>query len=394
MLTVEQRQLISASVPLLETGGEALTRHFYQRLFERYPQASALFNSAHQHSGMQAKALARAILMYARHINELGELSGLVEQIVHKHVSLNILPEHYPWVGECLLLAIREVLGEEIATDALLDAWGKAYWQLAEILINAEGAHYAETALQQGGWRGARQFRLVRREQESAEIQSLYWEPVDQQAVVAALPGQFIGVQLQVDGQEQRRNYSISSLAQQTGYRISVKRESAGVVSNVLHNAPLGYELGMFPPAGNFVLAESERPLVLICGGVGITPTLAMLEAALPTGRAVHFIQCARNRAVMGFDQWLNEQAQQYPTLQRFVCLSEPEAGDQADATGFLTQELLSQWMPTNLKEADVYFLGPVPFMRAVRKHLSNLGVPSDQVRYEWFGPADTAFSA
>ena len=394
MLTVEQRQLISASVPLLETGGEALTRHFYQRLFERYPQAAALFNSAHQHSGMQAKALARAVLMYARHINELEQLGDLVGQIVQKHVSLNILPEHYPWVGECLLLAIREVLGEEIATDELLDAWGQAYWQLADILINAEAAHYSAQLTADGGWLGARRFRLVRREQESAEIQSLYWQPVDQQAVVAAQPGQFIGLQLEVGGQEQRRNYSVSSLDQQQGYRISVKREANGVVSNALHDAPLGYELGIFPPAGNFVLAESERPLVLICAGVGITPTLAMLEAALPTGRAVHFIQCARNRSVMGFDQWLNEQAQQHPQLQRFICLSEPQENEQADATGFLTQELLSQWMPTNLKEADVYFLGPVPFMRAVRKQLNDLEVPNENVRYEWFGPADAAFCA
>ena len=56
--------------------------------------------------------------MYARHIDQLDQLGGLVSTIVNKHVALNILPEHYPIVGGCLLRSIREVLGAEIATDA------------------------------------------------------------------------------------------------------------------------------------------------------------------------------------------------------------------------------------------------------------------------------------
>ena len=59
-------------------------------------------------------------------------------------------------VGTCLLRAIREVLGEAIATDAVIEAWGAAYWQLANILIGAESAQYAQNAAAPGGWRGAR----------------------------------------------------------------------------------------------------------------------------------------------------------------------------------------------------------------------------------------------
>ena len=117
MLSNEQRTLIKATVPLLETGGEALTRHFYQLMLTEYPQVRPLFNQAHQASGDQQRALANGVLMYARHIDELERLGPLVGQIVNKHVSLQILPEHYPIVGACLLRAIREVLGEEIATD-------------------------------------------------------------------------------------------------------------------------------------------------------------------------------------------------------------------------------------------------------------------------------------
>ena len=137
MLSLAQTQLIKATVPLLETGGETLTAHFYQIMLDEYPEVRPLFNQANQASGNQSRALANAVLMYARHIDRLEALGPLVGQIVNKHVSLQILPEHYPIVGACLLRAIREVLGAEIATDAVIDAWAAAYQQLAELLIGA-----------------------------------------------------------------------------------------------------------------------------------------------------------------------------------------------------------------------------------------------------------------
>ncbi|HYQ38909.1 MAG TPA: globin domain-containing protein, partial [Pseudomonas sp.] len=106
MLSAQQTAIIKATVPLLETGGETLTKHFYKIMLGEYPQVKVLFNQAHQASGDQPRALANGVLMYARHIDRLQELGPLVGQIVHKHVSLQILPEHYPIVGACLLRAI------------------------------------------------------------------------------------------------------------------------------------------------------------------------------------------------------------------------------------------------------------------------------------------------
>ena len=125
MLTNAQRDLIKATVPLLESGGEALTTHFYRMMLSEYPEVRPLFNQAHQASGDQPRALANGVLMYARHIDRLEALGPLVRQVVNKHVALQILPEHYPIVGSCLLRAIREVLGVEIATDAVIDACRK-----------------------------------------------------------------------------------------------------------------------------------------------------------------------------------------------------------------------------------------------------------------------------
>ena len=138
MLCAEQRVLIKATVPLLESGGEALTTHFYRLMLAEHPEVRPLFNQAHQASGDQPRALANGVLMYAKHIDQLEQLGGLVSQIVNKHVALQVLPEHYPIVGSCLLRAIREVLGAEIATDEVIAAWAAAYQQLADILIDAE----------------------------------------------------------------------------------------------------------------------------------------------------------------------------------------------------------------------------------------------------------------
>lgn len=388
MLSPQQISLIKATVPLLETGGEALTRHFYQLMFSQYPEVRALFNQAHQASGSQQRALANAVLMYARHIDKLEALGPLVGQIVNKHVSLQILPEHYPIVGSCLLQAIREVLGAEIATDEVIAAWAGAYGQLADILIGAEESAYAATADAPGGWRGARSFRLSRKVQESEEIVSLYLAPTDGGSLPPFQAGQYIGLRLLLDGEEQRRNYSLSALGDGREYRISVKREAGGKVSNYLHDQlQVGASLELFPPAGDFVLRESSKPLVLITAGVGITPALSMLEAARDSGREIHFIHCARHAGVHAFRDWVDSQGAERPQLRHYVCYSEPRVGDKADAEGFLSLEQLAEWLPEQ-RDLDAYFLGPKPFMAQVKRHLQALGVPPGQSHYEFFGPA------
>ena len=388
MLSNQQRAIIKATVPLLETGGEALTRHFYAMMLAEYPEVRPLFNQAHQASGAQQRALANAVLMYARHIDRLEALGPLVSQIVNKHVALQILPEHYPIVGSCLLRAIREVLGEEIATDEVIQAWAVAYGQLADILIGAEESTYKEHEQAPGGWRGARDFKVLAKKPESEEITSFLLAPADGGAVLLQQPGQYIGLRMVIDGQEQRRNYSLSAQGDGRQYRISVKRETAGKVSNYLHDhIQVGDTLELFPPAGDFVLRPSSKPLALITAGVGITPALAMLEAARDSGRPIHFIHYARHGGAHAFKQWIEAQSRDYPQISYRFCYSEPRDGDQPHAQGVVSCEQLAEWLPEN-RDLDAYFLGPKPFMAQVKRHLNDLGVPEEQCRYEFFGPA------
>ena len=387
MLSQEHRAIISATVPVLQQGGETLTRHFYQKLFSEYPQVLPFFNQAHQHSGTQQRALANSILMYASKIDRLEALGPLVKGIVNKHVSLQIMPEHYPMVGAALLGAIREVLGEAVATDAVIEAWAAAYGQLAEILTGAEQEIYTKNAQAAGGWQGERAFQVISKTRESDEITSFVMAPADGAEVMDFLPGQYITILVTINGEQARRQYSLSDISNGKTYRISVKREPGGKVSNYLHDhISVGSQVSLFPPTGAFTLTNSEKPLVLISGGVGITPTLAMLSKALQTQRPVHFIHAARHAGVHAFGAHIDALAAAHPQLKRYYVYEQDTKG--ADATGFLSREHLEQWIPAS-RDVDAYFLGPLPFMKAVKSHLRDIGVPESQSHYEFFGPAE-----
>ncbi|KAB8038548.1 NO-inducible flavohemoprotein [Janthinobacterium aquaticum] len=389
MLSQQHRDIITATVPILEQGGEALTRHFYKGLFRDHPEVLPYFNQAHQHSGDQQRALANGVLMYARHINQLEALGPLVATIVNKHVALQIRAEHYPLVGASLLQAIREVLGAEVASDAVIEAWAAAYGQLAEILAGEEGRIYRAQAALPGGWRDTRDFTVLGKTAESEEITSFVFAPVDGQAVLAFAPGQYIGVVVTVGGVAMRRQYSLSAASNGQTYRISIKREPGGKVSNFFHDGVnVGDTVQLTPPSGNFVLADSDKPLVLISGGVGITPTLTMLDAALQTKRPVHFIHAARHHGVHAFRSHIDALAGQHPQLQRHYIYAEHQGSDHApDAVGLLDQARLAAWLPAS-RDVEAYFLGPQPFMRAIKAQLRELGVPEAQTHYEFFGPA------
>jgi nitric oxide dioxygenase len=392
MLTQSQRDIIKATIPLLETGGEALATHFYNIMLEGHPEVRPLFNQAHQANGSQPRALANGVLMYARNIDRLENLGPLASQIVSKHVALQILPEHYPVVGACLLRAIREVLGEEIATDDVIAAWAVAYQQLADILINAEEQVYGSVAAAPGGWRGGRMFRVACKVPESNEISSFYLEPVDGERVIAHKPGQYISLRLNIDGTEYRRNYSLSAPSSGVGLRISVKREPSGIASNYLHDqVNAGSVLELFPPSGNFTLAEGTKPLVLISGGVGITPTIPMAETALNAGdRSVVFIHYAKNAKAQAFKNKLRDWEERFPQFKAYIVYNEASADldAQPDAVGMPSVEQLQQWMPED-RNVEAYFLGPKPFMAFMKRTLDELGVPEDQAHYEFFGPAE-----
>ena len=411
MLSVPHRNIVKATVPVLEQGGEALTTHFYRILLQDHPEVRPLFNPAHQADGAQPRALANGLLKVARHIDQLDVLGDLFAVIVNKHVSLQIQPEHYPAVGASLLQAIREVLGPDLATDDVVDAWAATYGLLAGMLTSAEGQAYDALAAAPGGWRGGRAFRVADKREESKEITSFTFAPADALPVLAFAPGQYIGLRLFVNGVDVRRNYSLSATANGRDYRISVKREPGGVVSNHLHDhVGIDDTVHLFPPAGHLTLQAGSRPVVLISGGVGITPMLPLMSAALAAGREVRFIHCARDAGVHAFRDWVDGHLEHHPALSTFYCYERHDGrvdGDNVDggnddghndaasrrasaphAVGRLNRAHLAEWLPGH-RDVDAYVIGPKPFMASVLQDLRALDVPPAQCHYEFFGPAE-----
>ena len=137
--------IVKSTAPALEKHGLAITTAMYARLFTD-PEIAAMFDRAAQQSGEQPRRLANAILAYAKNIDKLGNLGPAVQKMVQRHVETGVKAEHYPFVAAALLPAIRDVLGAEVATDAVLNAWGEAYWMLADILIAAETDQYEALA--------------------------------------------------------------------------------------------------------------------------------------------------------------------------------------------------------------------------------------------------------
>jgi nitric oxide dioxygenase/hemoglobin len=136
-------EIVKATAPGIERHGVEITSAMYRRLFQN-AEVKAMFDQAAQQSGEQPRRLAAAILAYARNIDKLGNLGAAVQRMVTRHVETGVKPEHYPYVAQALLPAIREVLGADVATDAVLAAWGEAYWMLADILIAAEAQAYED----------------------------------------------------------------------------------------------------------------------------------------------------------------------------------------------------------------------------------------------------------
>lgn len=389
------RAIITACVPALEAHGVDITREMYSRLLAD-PAISALFNRSHQQNGSQPTALALAVLAYARNINNLGALTGMIERIAEKHVGLNILPEHYPHVGTALLGAIEHVLGDA-ATPDIMQAWANGYQFLADVLINREKQLYDQTASTPGGWAGWRPFVIRSRVQESPRVLSLYLEPKDGQPVLQHKPGQYLSFNITVPGLgTQRRNYSISSAPSERGYRISVSRAPEGLVSNWLHDhAPEGTELLVSAPAGSFTLGTpAPASTVLLSAGVGLTPFLSMLEAAAssPHG-ALHYIHGTHNAETEAFGPRLHALAAQ-GVVKADVFYTHASPANTAEASSAVQVHegrITPEWVKANTAEDAVYYIcGPEAFMLGMIDGLKAAGVPENRIRHEVFGPATT----
>ena len=390
MLSNQTIEIVKATAPLIAETGPKLTAHFYDRMFTHNPELKDIFNMSNQRNGDQREALFNAICAYAANIENLPALLGAVEKIAHKHTSFLITADQYQIVGSHLLATIDELFnpGQEV-----LDAWAEAYGVLANVFIQREEQIYQANETLEGGWRGLREFELVTKQAESEHICSFVFKPTDGLNVAAYKPGQYVGIYINSDkfDNQEIRQYSLSSAAQENTYRISVKREQDGKVSNYLHDElNVGDKVKLVAPAGDFFMdVESDTPVVLLSAGVGLTPTLSMLESLSAHQAPVTWVHATENGQQHAFKQHVNQIVSSQDNVNALVWYNQPTAedklGEDYHFTGFVNlKEIEAALKQTNVQ---IYFCGPVGFMQYVAKQLIDLGVPQEQFHYECFGP-------
>jgi nitric oxide dioxygenase len=397
-MTNEQKAYILATVPVLRENGVVLTKHFYNRMFTHNPELKNLFNMGNQKNDRQQTALALAVLAYAENIANPGVLMPVIDRIGHKHTSLDIRPEHYSIVGKHLLASIQEVLGDA-ATPAIIDAWTAAYNQLAQIMIGHEAGIYAQQTERTNGWTGWRPFLVKRKVAESAEITSFYLYPADGGKVAPHLPGQFISLRTYLPQLKlkQARQYSISSAPDNEYYRISVKKERGtelntdGLISNHLHEFINELDqVDLTAPAGNFTLTEDmDAPVVLISGGVGLTPLMSMLNSLIAHNHAfpITWLHGCRNESVHAFKDHITEIVNAHPQVRQHVFYN--QLTEQEKKAGILEGHLDINKVPELdlVPDANYFICGPSAFIQKQYSDLVAAGVNKQHIYFEEFGP-------
>ncbi|WCC41764.1 NO-inducible flavohemoprotein [Tenacibaculum finnmarkense] len=389
-------EIVKSTVPVLEVHGEVITKVFYRLLFENHPELKDIFNMTNQKKGNQQIALASAVFKYAQHIDKLEMLGGMVNTIAQKHVSLSIPKEAYPIVGENLLAAIKEVLGDA-ATPEIIDAWAEAYGDLAAIFVGKEEAIYTEKENSIGGFRGMKEFIVVDKIAENDLITSFYLKRKDGAPVPNFMAGQYVSISLEIPNTDHKhtRNYSMSDSNDKDYLRISVKKEAGnpdGIVSNYLHSAVIiGSTLNIGMPSGEFVLKQADnRPLVLLGAGIGITPILSMFKEAIKNKhQEVIIIQCALNSNTHAFKNEIQALLGANSKLVSVynAALKSDVLGDNYDYQGYLTKEILNDLGISNT--SDFYFCDSTAFMANTLAILKDLNVSEEQVNYEFFDPKE-----
>jgi ferredoxin-NADP reductase len=208
-------------------------------------------------------------------------------------------------------------------------------------------------------------------------------------------PGQFLPVRIPVDGKPLIRCYSICSApASKSILEISVKRQ--GVVSGEIHRSlRRGTPLLVRRPGGPFVYPEDDtRPIVLLGGGVGVTPLLSMMRHAVTAEpqRRVAFVLSVRSPEEIPFREELLEFPERHRQTTVIIAVTRGTAG-RGFHSGRVDGEVIRR-VAGDPKKPVYLICGPEPMIEGMKKLLASLGVPEKQVRSEAFEAAVASATA
>ncbi|ASJ74113.1 pyridoxamine 5'-phosphate oxidase family protein [Granulosicoccus antarcticus] len=270
-------------------------------------------------------------------------------------------------------LPFRSIL-EEFSANTLLTG----SWQQAEMALAAEA--------QRDAWRP---FAVTRIQDESEVIRSFYLEPTDGHGLPSFEAGQHLTLraQIQTSSAAVIRNYTVSSAPGESYYRISVKREPDGVMSNHLHQSlKTGDIIEIRAPRGDFFLDPAEhRPAVLLAAGVGITPMMAMAQHVANQGVLTRH---TRELTILHASQSIEQRAfaDQLSQLELYSGGKLRYLSYISGSDGRINTEVLKSRLA--LDDYDFMLCGPAAFIQAMYDSLQELGVSDSRIYAEAFGPS------
>jgi ferredoxin-NADP reductase/MOSC domain-containing protein YiiM/ferredoxin len=284
-------------------------------------------------------------------------------------------------VDALLYLPNRDIeqLRKAVDVPALSPGWQQSFTDM----LAAHESSAAATAPPIGvepGWSGFRPLRVSETRRESPSVLSIRLRTDDHTSLPPPLPGQYLTVRISGAGEPAPlRSYSLSDDPGAGIYRLSVKREEHGLVSQWVHaHIKRGSVIEAAAPRGDFYLIDDNGPVVLISAGIGITPVLAMLHA-LATARStrdIWWLHTTRNRETQAFAAEVATLIESLPHARQLVFYTQTQ--------GRLDQPAIAALgLPT---DAAVYLCGPTQFMSDMRGALTATGFDPAHIHSELFG--------
>lgn len=301
-------------------------------------------------------------------------------------------------LSQTIMRGTNQLASEQQYRRILFDQWQR------RMDMELEKQKKEETH-EKSGWSGFRKFEIAKRVQEADDIVSFYLAPHDRKPLPSFRPGQYLTFQLDIPGQDKSviRCYSLSDRFHENYYRVSIKKippppknpeAPPGLSSSFFHDELQTESIvDVKAPSGKFYLNEhSDTGVVLIAGGVGITPMVSMLNTLTHqnSSRDIWFFYGVRNGAEMAMKKHLKAIDEQFDNVHMHLCFSNPGdsdvLGEDYHHAARVSVDLFKELLPSN--NFEYYMCGPPPMMQGVTEALDKWGVPEKDVYFEAFGPA------
>ncbi|WP_251862217.1 FAD-binding oxidoreductase [Clostridium sp. Marseille-Q2269] len=237
-------------------------------------------------------------------------------------------------------------------------------------------------------WTGFKDCIVFNKIKEDEAVISLYLRSLDGSKLPEFIAGQFIAIRIKNKDNTftKPRQYTLSMKSNGEFYRISVKKQGKGSLSERLCNdVKVGGTIQITAPIGKFILKHGKKPLVLIGGGIGITPMLTMANEAINTGRKIHFIYSVPNSKNHSFKEEI-EKLCENDNFKSNTFYTRPCENDELKENFYIEDRMTKKWMIDNLsKDGEFYFCGPTPFMKDIYHNLISMGTEKQYINFEMF---------